>query len=76
MKTQESIRDKIINRVRAIKDQRFLNEILDYVSSVEQVRKAKQEQLEHDIIEAVDNLNNVRRGELKARPARELLDEL
>lgn len=76
MKTQEKITEKIIRRVRAIKDQKFLHDILDYVSREAKNRKIELQQLEDEIMEAVDNLNKVKKGELKARPARDLLDEL
>ena len=62
-----------------IKDNKasFVMELLNSFSFVKAktISPAKA-QLLQDMKEAVDNLNLVKKGKLKARPAKELLDEL
>ncbi len=55
----------------------FIMELLNSFSFVKakQITKGKSQFIE-DIKTAVDNLNLVKKGELKARPLSELLDEL
>ena len=55
----------------------FIMELLNSFSFVKakQITKEKSQLIE-DIKVAVDNLNLVKKGELKARPLSELLDEL
>jgi len=48
---------------------------LPFVKSIKAMSPARAKVLE-ELKEAVDEMNRVSRGELKARPARELLDEL
>ena len=62
-----------------IKDNKALHllEVLKGLSYVKTKRLTDEKaQLMSDVREAVDNLKLVRRGKLKARPAKELLDEL
>lgn len=62
-----------------IKDNKadFVLELLNSLAFVKTktISPAKARLIE-DIKEAVDNLNLVKKGELKARPAKDLLDEL
>ena len=55
----------------------FIMELLNNFSFVttKQISPAKAELIE-EIKEAVENLNQVKQGKIKARPARELLNEL
>lgn len=62
-----------------IKDHKaaFVMELLNSLPFVKaKPLSIKKSQLESELEEAVSNLKLVREGKLKARPARELLDEL
>ena len=62
-----------------IKDSKveFVMELLNSLSFVKaKPITSEKAQLIEEIKEAVDNLNLVKKGKLKARPARELLNEL
>ena len=55
----------------------FLMELLDNMTFVRKTTiSAEKALLLEDIKEAVENLNMVKKGILKARPAKELLDEI
>ncbi len=55
----------------------FILELLNHFSftSAKPISPAKAQLLE-ELHEAVENLNSVKQGKLKARPAKELLDEI